>query len=686
MTPEVYRLASRLFEEALATSPNDPAGWLERLADVNPEAREESLRLVLLHKELESSPFLDEGAEQNRAVWAGGKPLTGKTLANRYQVEELLGEGGMGQVYAAFDQELSQRVAVKTLHLHLSNDPVYRERFRREVLHLREIQHPNVIRIYDFGRDGELFFYTMELLDGQTLAGHIARNGPFPDPELARIANAVLDGLEAVHGLGIVHRDIKPSNVFLSNEGRIILMDFGIAIAIGQATLTKADAVLGSLDYMSPEQINGEPVDHRSDYYSFAVLLYELHEGRQPWDGTSPISRAARRLSHAEPVRALSGELGRTTAACFRRDPSRRPQSIGEIRRLLGGERPVPWKQLLMAAAAVVLAVMLWKAWPKPQVENPKIAQHLKLAAQFSARRTADDLNNARQEFEAAIQLDPGNAEAWTGLAEVYSTISNFGFGDARSNLAKAASAAERAAAIAPNSGAAHAVHAYVVSLDLAKWRTADPLFQRAVQLDPNQARTRLWYGAFLGKIGRFDDALSQLNAGLAIDPGSMTLNQQLVATYTSRRHFAAAVKASEALVRLHPREPSAHLSLCNSLLFAGKLEQARVACEESVRLENGPAPSAVLASVLAAEGKVREARAIADGLGGRIRNVSIQADLYGRLGDTEKAIQVVEQAFAAGDSTIQLIGYSPRFDRLRGLARFDRIRSSLGFDEKSLL
>lgn len=690
MTPEIYRKAAELFDRSLAASPHDPGTWLQSQADIPPdEAKSEALRLIQLHREAEAKGFLDEDIADHRAAWdqSPKRPLlTGKTLASgRYQVQELVGHGGMGEVYAAYDQELSQQVALKTLHSHLSSDGVSRERFRREVLLLREIQHPNVIRIYDFGRDGDLFFYTMELLDGETLAGRIAERGAFPELEIERIARGVLDGLDAVHDRGIVHRDIKPSNVFLTSAGRVVLMDFGIALASGQATLTKTEGILGSLDYMSPEQLQSDTVTKLSDFYSFGILLYELRQGSQPWTGTSPFSRATLRINQPKPAVTLPGALGRTVDACLQPSPARRPQSSAEIRALLEGKRSFPWRLLLSAAAVVLVCALAWIAWTQRTVTNPKVEQHLKLAAQFATRRTADDMANAQQEFEAAIRLDPRNAEAWTGLADVYSTNANFGFGDARVNLAKAAEAAEQASTLAPNSGAAHAVHAYVVSLDLAKWRTAGPMFERAVSLDPRQTRVRLWYGAFLGKIGRFDDAMSQLNAGLEIDPGSMTLNQQLVAVHTARRDLKAAVVAAERLVRLHPREPSSHLALCNSLLNVQKLDMAQASCEEAVRQDSGPSFQATLAAVYAAQGKLAEAKRIATAVEGRLRNVSIQVDLYGRLGETEKAMKLVEGAFAAGDSTVQLIGYSPRFDWLKHLPRFQKIRAALGFvDRKS--
>lgn len=679
MSPETYREASKLLEDSLAQVGVSAETWIDA-SSCSPAAKQEALRLLALQREADGGAFLEGEIARHRASWNQTHLGPGALIAQRYRVESLLGEGGMGEVYAVFDLELKQLVALKTLHSHLVNDPVALERFRREVLHLREINHPHVIRIHEFGKDAGRAFYTMELLEGQTLAERIREAGALPESEVLCLASAILDGLDAVHAQKIVHRDLKPSNIFLTKDARTVLMDFGIATAPGQATLTQTEAVLGSLDYMSPEQLEGLPVTPASDYYSYALLLYELRAARQPWEGTSPVARAFRRIHEPQLPQALPGALGRTIAACLKKSPADRPQDSDVIRRLLRGHRPIAWRPLLAYAAILLLALGLWRFWPKTQPLNPVLTQHLKLANQFGNRRTADDAQNALKEYQAVLEIDPNHAEAWTGLADVYSTIANFGFGELRPNLEKASHAAGRALALNPSSGAAQAVQAYIISLDLTRWREAEPLFQRAVDLDPNQTRTRLWYGAFLGKIGRSDEALAQLQTGLDLDPAAMAMHQQLVSTYIARKDWTAAIRASSDLIRVHPREPAAHTTHCYSNLFAAKLDAAQSACEEALRLDPSPTNRTMHASVLAARGHLADARRVARQVEKQVRNISLLVDLYCRIGERDNAVRAIQEAYANGDSGLESLYLSPRFDGIRDHAAVREIAAKLGF------
>ena len=661
--------------------PCQPCGkrpYLDRLAA-------EALRLLSLHLSSTSS-FLDDSILQARAVWQPEPLQSGSLVASRYRVQRLIGEGGMGEVYLVIDEELHQTVALKTLRPHLAGDPVALERFRREVLLLREIHHPNVIQILDFGRADQTYYYTMEFLEGDTLAHQLKNLGPMDEKSVRSLANDLLAALTAIHSKGIVHRDLKPANIFLTTDKRTILMDFGIAISQGQTTLTDANSVLGSLDYMSPEQLEGQEVSFRSDYYALGLLLHECFTGQLAFSGTSPVARAFRRLNQPAAHNPIPGSVGRAIAACLEKDPAQRPQNADFLLRLLAGHKPWPIKRLTALVTALILILSFWYWWPRPKVVNPALAQHLKLAAQFATRRTAADLDNARLEFDSAIKLDPSNSEAWTGLAEVYSTISNFGFGEARPTLLKAEAAARQALLLAPKSGSAQAVQAYIVSLDLKKWRSADPLFQRAIELDPTQTRTRLWYGAYLGKLGRFDEAFTQLKAGLDLDPGSMPLNHELSTVQGFARDHAASVASARNLVRLQPREPSSHLALCRALLTQKNLQEAASACREALRQDNSNSGQAIYASVLAAQGNLNQARALARSVESKTRNVSILCDLYHRIGETDHAIAIAEKAFADGDSTIQLLGHSPRFDGIKFHPSAQRILQSLGFTSTPIL
>ncbi len=684
MTPEIYRAASDLFEQALNAAPDNPAAWLESTPAV-PAARQEALRLLHLHQMAEQGDFLEPQISQARATWLGKQLSPGTILANRFRIESLIGEGGMGEVYAAFDQQLSQRVALKTLQSHLARDPVALERFRREVLLLRDVQHPSVIRIFDFISDEQHCFFTMELLEGHTLADRLMQSGPLPTAAVARIATDLIEALAAIHARGIVHRDLKPANIFETNSGRIVLMDFGIATTPDLPTLTATESVLGSLDYMSPEQLEGLDVTPASDYYAFGLLSYELATGGQPWVGTSPVARAVQRLQHNRRPASLPGPLGRMISSCLEPAPNDRPSSPAAIRALLSGKsRPLSRRairQSVYALAALILIILAVRFWPRQPAVSPDVARHLKLAAQFSVRRNASDLTKAREEFQAALNLDPVNTTAWIGLADVYSSIANYGFGEPRPTALLAEQAADRAIELDPRSGPALAAKAYIVSLDYARWRTVGPLFERALALDPQNITTRLWYGAWLGKIGRFPEALAQLRKGLDVDPGSMVIHHEIVAIQANARDWATAEKSARYLVTLQPREPSSHLALCRVLLGAGQFDSADSACREALRLESSASGQAIFATVLAARGKHAEARALANDIVSKTRNVSILCELYSRLGEPDRAIELIEEAYRKGDSSLMALGFNPRFDLVRSHPRVRAIASKLGFE-----
>lgn len=684
MTPEIYRAASDLLEQALTSAPDNPAAWLESASAI-PGAREEALRLLHLHQMAEQGDFLEPQISQARSTWLGKNLAQGTLLANRFRIDSLIGEGGMGQVYAAFDQQLSQRVALKTLHSHLARDPISLERFRREVLLLRDVQHPSVIRIFDFISDEQHCFFTMDLLEGQTLADRLAQSGPLPADAISRIASDLIEALAAIHARGIVHRDLKPANIFETTSGRIILMDFGIATTPDLPTLTATESVLGSLDYMSPEQLEGREVTPASDYYAFGLLAYELSTGGQPWVGTSPVARAVQRLQQRRRPASLPGPLGRMIDACLEPTPADRPSSPAAIRALLSGKsRPLSRRAIrngLYAVAALIVIFLAIRFWPRQPEVSPEVTRHLKLASQFSVRRNASDLFKARDEFQAALNLAPNNTTAWIGLADVYSSIANFGFGEARPTAALAEQAADRAIELDPRSGPALAAKAYIVSLDYARWRTVGPLFERAITLDPQNITTRLWYGAWLGKIGRFREALTQLRAGLDIDPGSMVLHHEVVAIQVNARDWKTAEKSARYLVTLQPREPSSHLALCRVLLGAAKYEDAETACREALRLESSASGQAIFATVLAARGDLAASRALANDIVTKTRNVSILCELYSRLGEPDRAIELIEEAYRKGDSSLIALGFNPRFDLVRSHPRVRAIASKLGFE-----
>src|SRR3954454_13749007 len=277
-------------------------------------------------------------------------------VGGRYELGELLGRGGMAEVRRAVDQRLGRSVAVKQLRTDLATDPTFQARFRREAQSAAGLNHPTIVAVYDTGEEIDpltgvaIPYIVMELVEGTTLRD-ILKDGRKILPERAlELTQGVLDALGYSHKAGIVHRDIKPANVMLTQTGGVKVMDFGIARAVADtsATMTQTAAVIGTAQYLSPEQARGETVDARSDIYSAGCLLYELLVGRPPFTGDSPVSVAYQHVREApvppsqlDPV--ITPDIDAITLKALAKDPLDRYQSAREMKaditRVLSGQQ-----------------------------------------------------------------------------------------------------------------------------------------------------------------------------------------------------------------------------------------------------------------------------------------------------------------------------------------------------------
>ncbi len=354
-----------------------------------------------------------------------------RLLGDRYELGETLGRGGMAEVVEGRDLRLGRRVAVKLLRPDLAKDPAFQSRFRREAQSAASLNHPNIVAVYDTGEDvlGEgatsvvVPFIVMEYVDGQTLRQLLASGRRLLPERALEITAGALAALDYSHRHGIVHRDIKPANVMLTRTGEVKVMDFGIARALADAsaTMTAANAVMGTAQYLSPEQARGEVVDARSDLYSTGCLLYELLTGRPPFTGDSPVSIAYQHVSeqpvppsHVDP--AVSPVLDTVVMRSLAKSPDDRYQSAAEFRsdveRVIAG-LPIAAAAPLRAGGAIGGAAT--------EIFNP-------LTAQTSAVRSVEPPERKRSPW-----VWVGITVAIIGVAALALFLGKFLFGTAGS-------------------------------------------------------------------------------------------------------------------------------------------------------------------------------------------------------------------------------------------------------------
>ncbi|MGK2858721.1 MAG: serine/threonine-protein kinase [Thermoanaerobaculia bacterium] len=281
----------------------------------------------------------------------------GFVYAERYEIEGFLGRGGMGSVYQVRDLESGATLALKILHA-AADDPGGSERFRREIGVLAKISHPSIPSIAGSGLLGDEMYFVAEFVDGKNLRRIVRESGPFAPDEAARVCAAVADALDEAHRHGVIHRDVKPHNVMIASDGTVRLLDFGVARGVGidMKTITATGMIVGTPEYMSPEQFEGHRVDGRSDIYSLGVVLFELLTGRLPFVADTPVALAlAHTRDPAPPPRSIRSEIpawmNRVVLKCLEKNPAdrfplaadlaaelRKDRSRGQLRRLAGGD------------------------------------------------------------------------------------------------------------------------------------------------------------------------------------------------------------------------------------------------------------------------------------------------------------------------------------------------------------
>jgi len=306
----------------------------------------------------------------------------GEVLGGRYEILHLLGEGGMGAVYKARDRELDRPVALKLIRPELASNPSMLARFKQELLLSRQVTHKNVVRIFDLGDAEGVKFITMEFIEGRDLRSLIQEKHKFSPEAAVEVMQQVCQALEAAHSVGVIHRDLKPQNIMQDESGRIVVMDFGLARTMDGDGMTQTGALVGTMEYMSPEQALARDLDQRSDIFTAGLILYELLTGKMPFKAESALASLIKRTQErAVPISShdgsLPGALTEIVSKCLERDPTLRYQNAGELLRALDswqGKRAaatlgfhanvgpwgqtVPWPIVTGVLTVVILAIV----------------------------------------------------------------------------------------------------------------------------------------------------------------------------------------------------------------------------------------------------------------------------------------------------------------------------------------
>jgi serine/threonine-protein kinase len=258
---------------------------------------------------------------------------TKQRILDRYRLTERLASGGSAEVWRARDEQLQRNVAVKLLHPHLLPDKRSRGRLVAEARAAASLSHPGIVGIYDVDVSGEAPALVMELVDGEPLAARLERDGALPPPEAARIVAEVSEALFHAHKRGVVHRDVKPGNILLERDGRARLVDFGIAHSLAETAerLTLTGTVIGTLRYMGPEQLTGEPITPRTDLYGLGTVLHEALTGRAPFPSSTPVGLVEAQRAGPPPMDDVDPALASLTRACLAFDPAARPLHAGAL-------------------------------------------------------------------------------------------------------------------------------------------------------------------------------------------------------------------------------------------------------------------------------------------------------------------------------------------------------------------
>lgn len=785
----------------------------------------------------------------------------GRVFADRYEVIEELGEGGMGIVYKVFDRKIDEKVALKVLAPEIAGDEKTIERFRNELKLARKVSHRNVCRMYDLSEEENTHFITMEFVPGENLKSLIKRIGQLSKTKALSIAKQVCEGLTEAHRQGVVHRDLKPQNIMVDSDGNARIMDFGIARSIRTKSITETGMIIGTPEYMSPEQVEGVGIDHQSDLYSLGVILFEMLTGRVPFQGDTPLSVILKHKTEQPPdPRKFDDQIpdviSRMILKCMEKEKSKRYHTadalltdIVEIEKGMTttekvghpGKRERTGKQkdrkialiavLSLLVGAMVItglffypgvfkggtkslnsiavlplknlsgistqeylsdgmtealisnlaqmgalervisttSVMQYKNTTKPLPEiarelgvdavvegsvmvseervrvsvqlieartdrniwsnsyerdlrdilalqselaraiareikivvtpaeqarlsltrpvNPEAYQLVLKARSLWNKRTEDDLLSAKELFEKAIETDSTYALAHAGLADAYNMLGSYYFLPPSEAYPKAQESAQTALELDENLAEAYTSLAWVKYRYEGDWFGAETDYNWAIGLNPSYAIAHHWYGSLLRDMGRFDEALTELERARELNPFSLSINTSIGYLFYFARQYDQAIAQGQKTLHMDPDFHWAHDVIALAYLQKEEYEEAILAFRQAVTLSASSVDYMChLAQAFAQAGMIEDAQQVLEELleiektnHVPLHEISL---IYQALGQKELTLNFLERASEEQSYIVAPSKMDPRWDRFRMDPLYAEILVKIGIED----
>ena len=668
--------------------------------------------------------------------------MIGQTISH-YRIVEKLGGGGMGVVYLAEDTRLDRKVAIKFLPAEVATDERAKQRLLREAKTAATLDHPNICSIYEVGEEDSHSFIILQYIEGETLAARLRRHLPDLREALA-IAAQVAEALAEAHARGIIHRDIKPENIMVTTRTQVKVLDFGLAKVLRDPSIAEEETasmlsvpgmLMGTLPYMSPEQVRGEELDFRSDIFSFGTVLYEMLDGRRPFQAQSSAEVISAILTAEPPPinRMGLGHVGsgeeRLIRKCLKKDASLRYQDmnalisdlqqirrehenrmvtrasearIAELNPAISGSTVTRRKlrvsglgpvlaavALALVAIASVLAVRSRKPLPAPDVKSVKSSNavaydaYMRGMVNVSSENPTDN-RAAIKLFDEAVTADPSFASAYAELSRAYTIRARYVASDAerKKSYEDAEVAVNKALAIDPNLAEGHFARGLMLWTPYKRFPHAQAIqsYRRAIELNPNFDEAHHQLGFVYLHIGLLDKGQQEIEKALALNPANTLARYRLGVIDMCRAKYAEAFE----IFNSTPLEQNPELLAfytANALLRLGRDEEASALIERYFRdysADKGGMVTSVKAMMLAKAGKNSEAEAAiqhAIGIGrgyGHFHHTSYNiASAYALMNEPGEAMRWLQVTADEGFPNYPLFEGDTQLDNLRKDPRF---------------